>query len=175
MQGPSLQWLPDGFRYEFQTAPTPSVPIRTLVGLYALCIPGVFVALLDPVFVPALLSFLVPLPAALLSSVLTPRASAIEVDHQRIVYRGRFGRRHEIPLRTVRTVEVRIDGLLITLGSGVRVRVPTPASGGQLWWIADRIRELRDEVEAFETEHGAAAGQVSRLLRSARTAVTTRG
>jgi len=174
MQGPSLQWLPDGFRYEFQAAPTPSVPVRTLVGLYALCVPGALFALLDPAFVPALLSFLLPLPAALMTAVMTQRSAAIEVDHQRIVYRGRFGVRHEIPLRTVRSVEVRIDGLEVVQRSGHRIRVPAPSSGPQLWWIADRIRELRDEVEAFEHDHRRSVVAGIRKLHTVRSAASGR-
>lgn len=174
MQGPSLQWLPDGFRYEFQAAPTPSVPVSTLVGMYLLCIPGLLFALLDPVFVPALLSFLLPLPAALFSSVMTPRSTAIEVDHQRIVYRGWLGIRREIPLRLMKSVEVRIDGFAVTLRSGRVVRVPAPTSGQQLWWIADRIRELRDEVEAFEVDQRPTVTDAIQILHTARSAANDR-
>jgi hypothetical protein len=174
MHGPSLQWLPDGFRFQFQGAPNPSVPVSTLLGMYALCIPGALFALIDPVFVPALLGFLLPLPAALVSTVLTPRSTAIEVDHQRILFRSRFGVRRAIPLRSVRTVEVRIDGLEITLRSGRRVRVTAATSGPQLWWIADRIRELCEEVQAFDADQRPKVRDAIRILHTARSAAHNR-
>ena len=103
------------------------------MGLYALCVPGAVFALLDPAFVPALLSFLLPLPAALVTSVMTQRSAAIEVDHQRIVYAG--GSASGTRSRSGRSARSRsrIDGLEVVQRSGHRIRVPAPTSGPQLW------------------------------------------
>lgn len=159
-----LRWRPDGFRYLVSPSPQGDVPMRMLVGSYLLCLPAVLFALLDPVFTPLLLSFLLPLPLALFSASISPPPTAVDVDHRRVLIEQPLGRRRTIPLRAIQGVRVLEGGLEFLLHAGERLKVKTPAEMSTLWWLAERITELRDEVSRFEDELGERRPELVRVL-----------
>ncbi|MEZ4238824.1 MAG: hypothetical protein R3F59_22255 [Myxococcota bacterium] len=149
----TVTWKTDGFRLRLEPRSDGSVPMLPLAAMYALCAPSLVAAAVDPALVPLLGSFLLPLPSALCWSVFRPRAPVVvDVDHQRLVVRGRLGRRQVLPIRAIRAVGVRLDGLDLELGSGKRVAVAIPGSLARLSWLAARLTELCDEVRAFEED-----------------------
>lgn len=160
-----VSWRPDGFRLSVEPRPDGTVPMGVLAALYALCGPAVVAALVDPALVPLLGSFLLPLPTALGWSLLRRRGpTVLDVDHQRLVVRGPLGRRRTIPIRAIRAVSVRIDGLEIEVGRGKRVRIAVPASLPRLSWLSARLMELSEEVRAFEADVDGRRGEGAHLL-----------
>jgi hypothetical protein len=163
-----LRWRADGFRYLVTPGPRRNVPLRTLAFSYLLCLPALVGAILDPAFAPALLTFLLPLPAALLSVAIEPKPTVVDVDHRRILIEGPFGRRRTIPLRAIRDVSVLSDGLEFLLQAGERLRVNAPAASPTLWWLAERIAEMRAEVSRFEADLGDSRAELARVMSVAR-------
>jgi hypothetical protein len=171
MHDDALTWLPHGFFVELDQPEDETTPLKSVLALYAMCVPTVLAAAADAAFLPLLGSLLLPLPTALVWSVLRPRRIRIDVDHQRIRVQGPFGGRRTVELRWVREVEVRADGLDLVLRDGGRVAVHAPTSHHRLGRLAHAIAQLRDEVSGFEAElRGTATDivQVSRLARRAR-------
>ncbi|MEQ1502510.1 MAG: hypothetical protein ABMB14_09770 [Myxococcota bacterium] len=152
MQDPSLTWLPDGFRFRLVPEGAGPSPLPALASLYLACAPALVGATLSPALAPMLLALLLPLPTALLWAMVRRGDTVLEVDHRRLVVRGPLWQRREVPLRSIHHVEVRLDGLELSLSAGRSLRVPAPTSQLRLWWIAARIHELRDEVRSFEAE-----------------------
>lgn len=171
MHDDALVWLPHGFRVELDQPEDESTPLRPVLLLYLLCLPSVLAAAVDAAFLPLLGTLLLPLPTALLWSAFRPRRISIEVDHQRIQLRGPFGGKRSVELRTVRDVEVRMDGLDLVLRDGGRVPLHAPTSVHRLRRLAAAIAEVRDEVVGFEAELRSRASdivQVHLLARKAR-------
>jgi hypothetical protein len=161
----AVSWRPDGFRLRVEPRADGTVPMNVLAAMYALCVPALAAALVDPALVPLLGSFLLPLPSALCWSLFRPRApTLVDVDHQRIVVRGPLGRRRAIPIRAIRGVGVRLDGLELELARGKRVRIGVPASLARLSWLSARVLELCEEVRAFEADVDGRRGEGAQLL-----------
>lgn len=158
-----LRWRPDGFRYLVTPVHPNNVPLSTLLWSYTLCLPAVIGAILEPAFAPALLSFLLPLPVALLSSTFSMSATTVDVDHRRVLVEGSLGRKRIIPLRDIRSVKVLTDGLEFVLVEE-RLRVKAPADGHTLWWLAERITEMCDEVNRFEADIGDRQTELARVI-----------
>lgn len=160
-----VSWRPDGFRVEVAPRADGNVPMGVLAALYGLCLPAVGAALVEPALVALMGTLLLPLPSALGWSLLRPRGSTvIDVDHQRLVVRGPLGRRRVIPIRAIRGVSVRLDGLEVELSRGQRVAVAVPASLARLSWLSARLVELAEEVRAFEADVDGRRGEGAQLL-----------
>jgi hypothetical protein len=174
MHDSSVIWRPDGFRLDLVPGTGASVPVGALALMYVACAPALIGALLEPALVPLLGSYLVPLPAALLWAAFGPnRVTVVEVDHQRLVVRGPLRVQQSVPLRAIREIEVRLDGLALSLDDGAELRVIAPATLPRLVWLAARLRELCDEVHAFEVDlddrsrtDGARVRELTRAIRA---------
>lgn len=139
-----VEWLPDGFRYRFELR-LAAVARAGEAGLLLLFGAALLLVAEEPVEASVLLA---ALPTTALAARFVPRTAELRVDHQRLVVTGPFRFRREIAVRDIRELEIYDDALEVELWGGARVRLPAPSPREQAW-IVGRIRELRDEVQAF--------------------------
>ena len=161
-----VEWLPDGFRLRFEVEPLPGLAARPELMLLYAAVVGVVAASVNMA-----LGTLLFAPPALLTWWAARRHEAdLEVTHGRLVARAPLRSTVRLDLREVREVEVFDQELELELWGGGRVRVPSPTPGRRLQWVVRKIRELRDESQAFALEmaQDPQAGRVKGLLQGPR-------
>lgn len=145
MEPTHVDWLADGFRVRFTKDPLRRFLTPELILLYALA--GIVGGALH---LGLLLAWCVPPLLAMWAS--RRRIATLTVTYSHLVATAPFHKTLRLPLRELREVEVFDGELELHLWGGRRVRVACWAPDRRLQWAVEKIRELRDDAQAYALE-----------------------